>query len=179
MSEHDGIFEELVSSRYNALLRCAYLLSGDRESARDLVQGALTKVYAKRLGLREPAAMEQYVRRCIVTTHISAWRQHRGREISYETPPEDGREHTDHAGGVDTSLDVWRALRALPRRQRTAIVLRYFEDLPIAEVARLMGCTEASVKTHTSRGLARLRADIGADDTDQDTNYGARKAEAA
>jgi RNA polymerase sigma-70 factor (sigma-E family) len=178
-SGHDEVFEELVSSRYDALLRCAYLLTGNRESARDLVQSALTKAYAKRFGVRAPEAMEQYVRRCIVTSHISAWRRHRGREIDYATPPEYGHEHSDHAGGVDTSLDVWRALRALPPRQRTAIVLRYFEDLPIAQVARLMDCTEASVKTHTSRGLTRLRADIGIADTDQDLSYGMRKAETA
>ena len=179
MSEHDAAFTELVTSRYGALLRCAYLLTGDRESARDLVQSALTKVYAKRLGVRDPAAMEQYVRRCIVTVHISAWRRHRGREVGFASPPEYVLEHTDHAAGVETALDVWRALRLLPPRQRTAIVLRYFEDLPVTEVARLMDCTEASVKTHTSRGLARLRAEIGGTDEYQGTMNGMQRVEAA
>ena len=179
MSKHDEVFVELVSSRYDSLLRCAYLLTGDRESARDLVQSALTKVYAKRLGVREPVAMEQYVRRCIVTTHISAWRRHRGREIGVATPPDRMHEHTHHAGDVDISLDVRRALLTLPPRQRTAIVLRYFEDLPVLEVARMMQCTEASVKTHTARGLARLRAGIGTTSAYQARNNDKRKAEAA
>jgi RNA polymerase sigma-70 factor (sigma-E family) len=158
MGEHDAVFEELVSSRYNALLRCAYLLTADREAARDLVQSALTKAYAKRFGVREPAAMEQYVRRCIVTVHISAWRRHRGRETQFAELPELGYEPS---AGLDASLDVWRALRTLPPRQRTAIVLRYFEDRTVTEAAQLMDCSEASVKTHTSRGLARLRVEMG------------------
>jgi RNA polymerase sigma-70 factor (sigma-E family) len=170
--DHDAFFAELVESRYNALVRSAYLLTGNVESARDLVQTALTKAYAKRVGMRDPGAMEQYVRRAIVNLHISSWRRHRGREASVAHPPEPTA--TQAAAGpepaapladqVAASVDLWRALHTLTPRQRTAVVLRYFEGLPIADVARLMGCGEQSVKTHTARGLANLRALLGTQD---------------
>lgn len=171
MGDHDAVFVELVESRYNALIRSAYLLSGDMETARDLVQTALTKAYAKRVGMRDPGAMEYYVRRSVINLHISAWRRHRGREASVAEPPEpspgqagDGPAPTALADSVATTVDVWRALSTLTPRQRTAVVLRFFEDLPVAEVARLMDCGEQSVKTHTARGLANLRALLGAQD---------------
>ncbi|MBR7835687.1 SigE family RNA polymerase sigma factor [Actinospica durhamensis] len=173
MGDHDAFFAELVETRYNALVRSAYLLTGNVESARDLVQTALTKAYAKRVGMRDPGAMEHYVRRSIVNLHISSWRRHRGRETSVARLPEPASGPA--AGGsepavplvadqVAASVDLWRALHSLTPRQRTAVVLRYFEDLPIVEVARLMDCGEQSVKTHTARGLANLRALLGTQD---------------
>ncbi len=171
MGDHDALFVELVESRYDALVRSAYLLTGDLETARDLVQTALTKAYVKRVGMRDPGAMEHYVRRTVVNVHISAWRRHRGREASVAQPPEPVWRQADEpapsalAERVATSVDVWRALGTLTPRQRTAVVLRYFEDLPVADVARLMDCGEQSVKTHTARGLANLRALLSAHDT--------------
>jgi RNA polymerase sigma-70 factor (sigma-E family) len=174
VGDHDAFFVNLVESRYNALVRSTYLLTGDLETARDLVQTALTKAYVKRVGLRDPGAMEQYVRRTVVNLHISAWRRHRGREAPVAQPPEPlGRQAGDEpapsamADRVATSVDLWRALQSLTPRQRTAVVLRYFEDLPVADAARLMGCSEQSVKTHTARGLSNLRALLSAEDADR------------
>ena len=174
MGDHDAFFVKLVESRYNALVRSTYLLTGDLEAARDLVQTALTKAYVKRVGMRDPGAMEQYVRRTVVNLHISAWRRHRGREASVAQPPEplewqagDIPAPSALADRVATSVDLWRALRTLTPRQRTAVVLRYFEDLPVADAARLMGCGEQSVKTHTARGLANLRALLSAEDAER------------
>ncbi|HET9171490.1 MAG TPA: SigE family RNA polymerase sigma factor [Actinospica sp.] len=169
------MFIGLVESHYNALVRSAYLLTGNVEQARDLVQTALTKTYAKRVGMRDPGAMEHYVRRCIVNLHISSWRRHRGRESPVAQPPEPlargtsgGEPETASvADRVAEQVDLWRALRTLTPRQRTAIVLRYFEDLPVAEAARLMDCGEQSVKTHTARALARLRALLGAHEVER------------
>jgi len=171
VGDHDAFFVMLVESRYNALVRSAYLLTGDLETARDLVQTALTKAYVKRVGMRDPGAMEHYVRRTVVNLHISAWRRHRGREASVAQPPEPFRRQAGDepapsalAERVATSVDLWRALQTLTPRQRTAVVLRYFEDLPVADVARLMDCSEQSVKTHTARGLANMRALLSAED---------------
>ena len=165
VGDYDAVFVGLVESRYNALVRSAYLLTGNVEAARDLVQAALTKTYAKRVGMRDPGAMEHYVRRAIVNLHISSWRRNRGREAPVAEPPEPLSQRAagapepavSLADQVAASVDLWRALHALTPRQRTALVLRYFEDLPVAEVARLMDCGEQSVKTHTARGLANLR----------------------
>ncbi|HTJ68596.1 MAG TPA: SigE family RNA polymerase sigma factor [Actinospica sp.] len=173
MGDHDAFFVGLVESRYDALVRSAYLLTGNVEQARDLVQAALTKVYAKRVGVRDPGAMEHYVRRSIVNLHISSWRRHRGREASVAEPPEplartgEVPESVPVADRVAAQVDLWRALHTLTPRQRTAIVLRYFEDLSVAEVARLMDCGEQSVKTHTARALAHLRALLGEHEIDR------------
>lgn len=161
MGDHDAVFVEFVESRYNALVRSACLLTGDRESARDLVQSALARVYARRALVRDLGAVEQYVRRTMVSIHISVWRRHRGRETSVAELPEPGfGDGGTEAADREALLDVWRVLRMLPAKQQAAVVLRYFEDLPISEVARLMGCSEPTVKTHTARALARLRTEL-------------------
>lgn len=156
MRQHDATFEDLVARRYNALLRTGFLITGDQETARDLVQTALTRAYARRSAPRDPHVLEQYVRRTMVNAHISWWRRHRGRETTAASPPEGSY----HEGGADERIDLWRALQQLPPRQRVVLVLRYYEDLPTAQVAELMGCSVPTVKTHTARALTRLRAVI-------------------
>ncbi|MBR7826263.1 SigE family RNA polymerase sigma factor [Actinospica sp. MGRD01-02] len=185
MGDHDAFFVGLIESRYNALVRSAYLLTGNVDSARDLVQAALTKAYAKRVGMRDPGAMEGYVRRTIVNLHISSWRRHRGREATVAQPPEPVSrrvagepEPAPLADQVAAQVDLWRALQTLTPRQRTAVVLRYFEDLPVAEVARLMDCGEQSVKTHTARALANLRDRLGAHEVSRIESARAAKASA-
>jgi RNA polymerase sigma-70 factor (sigma-E family) len=149
----DG-FDDFVRSRSTGLLRVAYLLTGDRHSAEDLVQEVLEQMYVRWRRIR--GAPEAYARRALVNRATNRWRT-RGRH------PEAPLAHHDVAE-PDPSEDivvrdaVVEALRGLPPRQRAAVILRYLDDLPVAEVARTLDCSEGNVKSSTSRGLERLRA---------------------
>jgi len=158
--EQDAEFTAFVAARGQALLRTAYLLTGDHQAAEDLVQSALAKVYVAWPRVRAREAVEAYVRRTMVTTHVSWWR----RRWRGETPTEAGA--IPEPPGHDPTADhaerdrLWRHLATLSDRQRTVVVLRFYEDLGEAEVAALLGCSVGAVKSHTSRGLARLRAEL-------------------
>jgi RNA polymerase sigma-70 factor (sigma-E family) len=156
-------FIAFVDRRGRHHLRTAVLLTGDWHAAEDLVQSALVKLYRAWPRLDTTVDPDAYLRQVMVNTHRSWWRARWRRETPVEGFP-------DVAGGDDVEdrfavADVVRrALATLPVRQRTALVLRYFEDLPEAQVARLMGCTTGSVKTHTHRGLRAMRSLLPASD---------------
>lgn len=148
-------FREFVAARSPALLRLAFLLcGGDQHAAEDLVQTALTKTVAKWRTVDDP---DPYVRTVMYRQQISWWRR-RGRlaETSVAVPPERGTGH-DHTHSMELKLVVRSALSRLTARQRTILVLRYFEDLPDTEVARLVGCSVGTVRSTTHRSLERLR----------------------
>ncbi|MEU8514332.1 SigE family RNA polymerase sigma factor [Kitasatospora sp. NPDC048722] len=147
-------FDEFVAARYQALLRSAFLITGDVHDARDLLHDALARVYAKRSAIREPAATEGYVRRTMIRTHVSRWRRTR-REVLTSALP-DG----PAAQEAERDEELAAALGALPRRQRAAVVLRYYVDLPVAQVAEELGCTVATVKTHLARAVRTLRQEL-------------------
>jgi RNA polymerase sigma-70 factor (sigma-E family) len=141
-------------------LRTAVLLTGDWHTAEDLVQTCLAKLYRVWHRLDTDADPDSYLRRMLVNTQRSWWRARWRQEAPLEVVPDraiggDGQERQALA---DT---VRRALAALPARQRAVLVLRYFEDLPEAQVADLLGCSVGTVKTHTSRGIRRLRELLG------------------
>ncbi|MFJ3790328.1 SigE family RNA polymerase sigma factor [Kitasatospora sp. NPDC090091] len=148
-------FDEFVAARYPALLRGAFLITGDVHDARDLLHDALARVYPKRSVIRDPAATEGYVRRAMVRTHVSRWRRTR-REVLTAVLP-DGP-----AAGPENERDeqLAAALRVLPPRQRAAVVLRYYVDLPVARVAEELGCSQATAKTHLARALKTLRQEL-------------------
>ncbi|MER5627029.1 SigE family RNA polymerase sigma factor [Streptosporangium sp. NPDC002544] len=149
-------FREFVIDRSGALFRTAYLLTGDRHAAEDLVQSALAKTAAKWRGLRDPASIEGYVRRVMYHEQVSWWRRRsRAAEVSTGWLPEqigDG-----HAEVVDLRLVMRAALARLTPRQRTVLVLRYFEDLSETEIARLLGVRVGSVRSQIYRSLERLK----------------------
>ncbi|WP_309222749.1 SigE family RNA polymerase sigma factor [Micromonospora sp. CP22] len=154
-------FRDFVAARSGALLRTAYLLTGDWGTAEDLVQTALTKTYLawKRLGGIE--AIEPYARRVMVNTSTSWWRRRWHGERPTEVLPE-------HAAvdEIDQQLDrdvLWRHLRALPARQRAVLVLRFYEDMSEAQTAALLEISPGTVKSQTSRALATLRRRIGSE----------------
>ncbi len=166
-TERDRDFIAFVGARSPALLRTAYLVTGHRQSAEDLLQTALAKTYLAWGRIDGPASVEAYVRRVMVTTHISWWRQHRGRELTTDSPPEGTSGPSAPVIPTDQVVErdrLWSALRTLPPRQRTVLVLRYYEDLTEDEIARLMGCARGTVKTHASRGLAALRTRLDHDE---------------
>ncbi len=143
-------FAEFVAARSAALLRTAYLLTGDRHEAEDLVQTALIKVVPRWGRLREP---EPYVRRVLVNESISRWRRRRWRETSV---PE-VRDAPLPGHDVDEQLVLRQALARLAPRQRAVVVLRYFDDLTEAQTAGVLGISVGTVKSQSRDALARLR----------------------
>ena len=159
MDEADGPFSAFVSARWPALVRTAYLLTGNRAAAEDLVQTALAKTYAAWGRIREPEAAEAYVRRTMMTTHLSWWRKHRGREsVVAEAPERDRSGSMDPLETVVARSTLWPHLVQLPKGQRAVIVLRYYEDLTEAQTAQVLGCSVGTVKSQTSRALRTLRS---------------------
>ncbi len=154
--ERESAFRELVDQRGDALARTAYLLAGDWGRGEDLLQSALATTWTHWGSLREPAAAEAYVRRCMARLATAWWRRRwRGEVPTGELPEAAGPSPYD---AVDTAATVVEALNALPARQRAALVLRYFDDLSEAETAAVLGCSVGTVKSATARGLQRLRA---------------------
>ena len=150
-------FQEYVAARSPALLRTAYLLTGSRPDAEDLLQTALARTYLAWDRIREREAVDGYVRRTMVNARTSIWRRRRVAEYATDVLPEfPGR---DGAADADLHDALWTALAGLPTRQRVAVVLRYYEDLTEAETARIMGVSVGTVKSTTSRALSSLRAD--------------------
>jgi RNA polymerase sigma-70 factor (sigma-E family) len=159
MAATDDEFRAFVRLHWGPLLRTAFLITGDRADAEDLVQAALEKVHRK---WRDVAAMEMpqaYVRKIMVNTATS-WRRRRSwSEIP--TPPVEQAVDADEFDRIDQRQQLTAALRKVPPKMRAVLVLRYFEDLTEAQTAQVMGCSVGTVKSQTSRGLRRLREDIG------------------
>ncbi|ADB34581.1 RNA polymerase, sigma-24 subunit, ECF subfamily [Kribbella flavida DSM 17836] len=151
----DEEFAEFVNGRFTALQRFGYLLTGEWHLAEDLVQTSLTKVWFHRKSLRSGNALESYTRTVMVNTSTQWWRRKWKGETPTETLPEPAA--PSEFGTVDDRDQLLRALATLPRRTRAALVLRFFEDLPDAEIAKVMGCSVGTVKSTVSRGLAKLR----------------------
>jgi RNA polymerase sigma-70 factor, ECF subfamily len=154
-------FRDFVAARSTALLRTAYLLSGDWGAAEDLLQIALTKTYLawRRLGRIE--AVEPYARRVLVNVATSWWRRRWHGERPTAVLPEQAV-----ADGLDARLErdaLWRRVKELPARQRAVLVLRFFEDLSEVDTAALLGVSVGTVKSQCARALATLRGRLGED----------------
>jgi len=153
-----GVLGELYVRHAPDALRLAYLLTGDRSAAEDLVQDAFVRLAGRLLHLRSPGGFHAYLRTTVVNLARS---QHRRRAV--ERRFAERQRAPDSAEAADLSdRDVLRkALMTLPVRQRTAIVLRYYEDLSENQTAELMRCGPGAVKSLVARGMAGLRASSG------------------
>jgi RNA polymerase sigma-70 factor (sigma-E family) len=143
-------FRDLYVGRAPALRRTAFLLCGDWHQAEDLVQVAFEKVYASWHRVRAVEALDSYVRRTLVRCWVDETRRPHRRERPVAEVP-------DHSVAEPERESLQHALAAVPPRQRACLVLRFYDDLSVAETARLLGCTEGTVKSQTSRGLEALR----------------------
>ena len=146
-------FEEFVGARRDALLRTAYLLTGDHHDAEDLVQSALIKVVPKWGRIKDRP--EPYVRRVLARESVNRWRERRWREVNAVAVPEGV--HHDSTDRID-HIALLEELRTLSPRQRAVLVLRYFDDLTEAETAAALGISVGTVKSHARDALARLRS---------------------
>ena len=156
-AQDEAAFCRFVTSRSTALLRAAYLLTGDRGDAEDAVQVALTRVYLAWPRIRHREAVDAYTRRTLVR-EVGSWhRRRRVRLVLSAAPPESPASGAQAADQVADQDRLQQALLALPARQRTVVVLRFYEDLSERDVADVLGISTGAVKQHTSRALARLR----------------------
>ncbi|MET8627840.1 SigE family RNA polymerase sigma factor [Kitasatospora sp. NPDC004669] len=147
-------FEEFAVACGPRLLRSAWRLTGDWHQAEDLLQTALARTWPKwgRIPIEQP---EAYVRRAMVNTYVSWWRR-AWRELPHADMP-DHSTARDRYGEVDSEHELSLLLRKLPKRQRAVVVLRYLEDLSVAETAAILGCSTGTVKCQASRALRTLR----------------------
>jgi len=151
-------FDVMVDTHGRALLRTAFLLTGDAHLAHDLLQTALVKTWSRWPGIRDEESGPAYVRAVMATTSVAWWRRRWRAEVPTSALPE--RSAGDAYDGVDQRDEIGRALAGLTSRQRATVVLRFYEDLSEAEVARVLGCSVGTVKSTTSRALATLRATL-------------------
>ena len=148
--------EELYERNAPSALRTAYFLTGDPDLAEDLVQEAFVRVAGRFGHLRTPDAFPAYLRRTIVNLSKNHFRR-RAVERSY-LAHEAGRATEGRSDPDVSAYETMRsALLSLPIRQRAAIVFRYYEDLPEAQIADILGCRPATVRSLVSRGLETLR----------------------
>ena len=145
-------FEEFVVARRGALLRTAYLLTGNHHDAEDLVQSALIKVVPKWQRIEDRP--EGYVRQVLARESVNRWRGRRWREVPTDLVPE----ASSHASAENLDrIALLEDLRRLSPRQRAVLVLRYFDDLTEADTAAALGISVGTVKSHARDALARLR----------------------
>jgi RNA polymerase sigma-70 factor (sigma-E family) len=155
MDDPDASFNSFVRARTPALVRSAYLLTGDQHLAEDLVQSALARTHRSWRRLRDTGNAEAYTRTVMYHLQVSWWRRRRVREFTPGDLPD--IQHGDHAGPTAVRLTLRAALQKLSAKQRAVLVLRFFEDRSEAEAADVLGVTVGTVKSQTARALARLR----------------------
>jgi RNA polymerase sigma-70 factor (sigma-E family) len=159
---NEANFTDFVAHRAPALLRTAYLLcGGDRGAAEDLLQDVLERAYPRWRRIRDRP--EPYVRAALANAAANRWR-HRSRRVS-EVPLDEATENT-RTGHEQRIVDhdlVVRALHQLPPRMRAVLVLRFFDDMSEADIAKALHCSVGTVKSQSSRGLARLRELLATD----------------
>lgn len=147
-----GLVEQLAPG----LLRLAVMLTGDAADAEDLLQAALLRAWKHHERVAAMAAPAAYLRRVLVNEHVSGGRRLLRR---VRTVPASALlvEPSSSSPGLEHRDEAWRWLATLPPKQRAVLVLRFYEDLPDAAIAEVLGCSEGTVRSNASRGLASLR----------------------
>ena len=155
----------LVAERGDALTRYAFLVSGNRDDAADLVQDALVKTFGRLRNGFSIASAEAYVRRAILNTYLDSGRRvSRWRKIAHlQAAPEIDEAKTDE---TDDRLDLHGQLAKLSPRERACIVLRYYEDLKVDDIAEWLGISAGAVKRYLSDGLAKMAVSLTNDQED-------------
>jgi len=163
----EGVVTELVAQRGDALLRYATLLCGSRDDAADLVQDALVRTFGRlRNGFGIESA-EAYVRRAILNAHLDGGRRtSRWRKIAPLAYRPD--ELPSPAGASEERLDLHEELRKLTPRERACLVLRYYDDLKVDDIADVLGISSGAVKRYLSDGLAKMAISLADDGTVED-----------
>jgi RNA polymerase sigma-70 factor (sigma-E family) len=154
-------FAEYFEARRDAVRRTAYLLCGDWHRADDLAQTAFVALHRRWRKVRDRGALDAYVRRTVVRAMIDESRRPWRRERFVEEMPEPAQTDAEVGDSVATRSALLDGLRRVPPRQRAVLVLRFLEGLDVAATAETLKCSEGTVKSQTSRGLAALREALG------------------
>lgn len=149
---------EFIRTRADRLLAYGYVLTGDRVRAEDLVQDALVRTYEHWDALRDGVQPDAYVRRTMYNLHISTWRKIVRRERDLTDIPLRFTSVSDTTDAIDARSGMVARLAQLPVRERAAVVLFYYEDMPVAQIATALDCTESTVRSLLSRARNHLRA---------------------
>ena len=155
-----GRLEALYLSHAPAAAETAFLLTGDRHAAEDLVQEAFVRLAGRFHHVRNPEAFGAYLRQTIVNLFFS---QLRRRKVERAYLEREGRRPVETAPeppDVDGREELWKALQRLPERQRAAVVLRFYEDLSEQQTARVLRCSAAAAKSLVARGMESLRLSV-------------------
>ena len=154
-ARRDAEFTEYLQARQPSLLRTAYLLTGDRHTAEDVLQTSLAKLYLAWDKINDRSSVDGYVRRIMVNENNSLWRRPwKKREHASDVMPD--------ASYVDSYDDgrsqaLWDVVQSLPPKARAVVVLRYYEQMSEAETADVLGISTGTVKSQCSRAFAALR----------------------
>mgnify|MGYP002403144415 CR=1 FL=1 len=161
-AERDEEFTAYLAARQPSLLRTAYLLTGDRHQAEDILQTALAKLYLAWDKVNDRGSIDAYVRRIMVNENNSLWRRPwKKREYATEVIPEGEAHHDTYDEGLGSAL--WDVVQSLPPKARAVVVLRYYEQMTEAETAEVLGISVGTVKSQCSRALASLRERVPAE----------------
>ncbi len=161
-ADRDAEFTEYLNARQPSLLRTAYLLTGDRHQAEDVLQTSLAKLYLAWDKVNDRASVDAYVRRIMVNENNSLWRRAwKKREYATDQLPEGDPHHDAYDEGLGAVL--WQVVQTLPPKARAVVVLRYYEQLSEAETADVLGISVGTVKSQCSRALASLRERVPAE----------------
>jgi RNA polymerase sigma-70 factor (sigma-E family) len=165
VTEPTGELADLYVRHVPAASRLAYLLTGDRSQAEDLVHDAFVRCVGRFGHLRAHEAFDAYLRRTIVNLHTSRLRRVRVERAFLAKEGVRGTRATSGLPDVAAREDMWHRLQTLPGRQRAVLVLRYYEDLSERETAEALKCSVAAVKSLTARATTALREGIRGEDT--------------
>ena len=157
----DREFSEYFAARHDVVRRTAYLMCGDWHWADDLTQSAFIRLAEGWHRIRDPLAVDAFVRTCLIRVYLSETRRvWRRRERPMAEPP-DLAGADDAAEAATRRVAFARALRQVPPRQRVTLICRFYQGMDVAETAAALGCSEGTVKSQTARGLATLREVLG------------------
>jgi len=165
MASTEDEFTSFAETASSGLLATAFLLCGDWHTAQDLTQTTLARVFAAWRRIRDKDAVHAYARRTLLNAYfVECRRRRRGEVLTADASQLPRRQVEAHA--PELRLALMTALGTLPPQARAVVVLRYWEDMSIEQVASLLNCSAGNVKSQSSRALAKLRQLLGEDASD-------------